>query len=228
MVTVVVVEFGVMRCQPLRRALNEIGSIVDKIEVFLDKLVAFEHSETVYNLYKDENAVNNLREYLGLFLSDIGNVHMLVGEAPGYLGCRITGIPFTSSEQLENTEHPALLKIKHKLRFSSIQSENTANIMWKVLGGRNHIPLLWNSFPFHPYNKGNPKSNRAPNASEIKVGREFLEDLYEIFSPSKVASIGRKGQKALETAFPNSEVKYIRHPSYGGKSDFIVGMQNFI
>ena len=219
---------SVLRCSHLNRALNEIGSIVDKIEVFLNKLVAFEHSETVYNPYKDKNAVNNLREYLGLFLSDIGNVHMLVGEAPGYLGCRVTGIPFTSSEQLENTKHPALLKIKGKLRFSIIQSENTANIMWEVLGERNHIPLLWNSFPFHPYSKGKPQSNRAPNASEIKIGREFLEDLYEIFSPSKVASIGRKGQKALKTAFPNSEVQYIRHPSYGGKSGFIGGMQNFI
>ena len=201
---------------------------MNKIEGFLNKLIAFEHSETVYNPYKDENAVNNLREYLGLFLVDIGNVHMLVGEAPGYLGCRVTGIPFTSSEQLENTEHPALLKIKDRLSFSSIQSENTANFMWEVLGELNHIPLLWNSFPFHPYNKGNPKSNRAPNASEIKIGREFLEDLYEIFSPSKVASIGRKGEKTLKAAFPNRNIQYIRHPSFGGKSDFVVGMQNFI
>ena len=201
---------------------------MNKIEGFLNKLIAFEHSETVYNPYKDENAVNNLREYLGLFLVDIGNVHMLVGEAPGYLGCRVTGIPFTSSEQLENTEHPALLKIKDRLSFSSIQSENTANFMWEVLGELNHIPLLWNSFPFHPYNKGNPKSNRAPNASEIKIGREFLEDLYDIFSPSKVASIGRKGEKTLKAAFPNRNIQYIRHPSFGGKSDFVVGMQNFI
>ncbi|HHX8477750.1 TPA: uracil-DNA glycosylase family protein, partial [Vibrio diabolicus] len=206
----------------------EMGSAVDKIEVFLNKLIAFEDSETVFNPYKDENAVNNLREYLSLFLSDVGNVHMLVGEAPGYLGCRITGIPFTSSEQLASTEHPVLLQIKDKLRFASIQSENTANFMWEVLGERNHIPLLWNSFPFHPYNKGNPKSNRAPNASELIIGREFLEDLYEIFSPSKIASIGRKGEKALRIAFPDSEIQYIRHPSYGGKSDFIMGMQNFI
>ena len=100
--------------------------------------------------------------------------------------------------------------------------------MWEVLRERNRIPLLWNSFPFHPYNKGNPKSNRAPNASELKIGIKFLEDLYEIFFPSKVASIGRKGEKTLRIAFPNREIQYIRHPSHGGKSDFIMGMQNFI
>lgn len=201
---------------------------MDGIELFLEKLAAYEHSETVYNPYKDKNAVNNLREYLGLFLTNVQHVNMLVGEAPGYLGCRITGIPFTSSEQLTNTTHPLLSKIRQKLNFSSMQSENTANFMWDVLADKKDIPLLWNSFPFHPHKAGNPETNRAPNAVEISVGREFLVDLYELFQPVKVASIGRQGEKALKAAFPEREISYIRHPSYGGKADFVAGMKNFI
>ncbi|CAN8139118.1 Uracil-DNA glycosylase-like domain-containing protein [uncultured Thiomicrorhabdus sp.] len=201
---------------------------LDRIEQFLERLAAYEHSETVYNPYKDKNAVNNLREYLALFINECSQVNMLVGEAPGYLGCRITGIPFTSSEQLTNTMHPQLLKIKQKLNFSSIQSENTANFMWDVLADEKDIPLLWNSFPFHPHNKGNQHSNRAPNAAEIEHGREFLVNLFEIFKPVRIASIGRKGQKALNAAFPGRQISYIRHPSYGGKAEFIEGMKNFI
>ncbi|MDR9497655.1 MAG: uracil-DNA glycosylase [Hydrogenovibrio sp.] len=201
---------------------------MDKIDRFLEKLAAYEHSETVHNPYKDENTVNNLREYLGLFMTEDKQVNMLVGEAPGYLGCRITGIPFTSSEQLATTTHPILSKIKQKLKFSSIQSEKTANFMWDLLADKKKIPLLWNSFPFHPHNAGNPKSNRKPNVAEIDDGIEFLVELCGIFKPAKVASIGREGEKALKATFPEREILYIRHPSYGGKTDFIAGMKNFI
>lgn len=150
---------------------------------------------------------------------------MLIGEAPGYLGCRITGIPFTSSELLTNTNHPTLHKIKHELTFKSLASEATANYMWRFLRDEPSIPLLWNSFPFHPHHPGKPKTNRAPTAKEIEQGKEYLIDLYNIFQPIKVASVGRKGEKSLNQAFPDSTAIYIRPPSYGGKSDFIQGME---
>lgn len=204
------------------------ASIMDKIEIFLLELQKFDHTETVYNPYKDENAVNNLRSYLNLLINEVMDIKMLIGEAPGYLGCRITGIPFTSSEQLTNSKHPLISKIKPELKFSNIESENTANFMWDFLSDKPIIPLLWNSFPFHPHHKNAPKTNRAPTADEIIIGQKYLLGLYEIFTPQAIASIGRKGEKALQIAFPNETILYIRHPSYGGKSDFLAGMENFI
>lgn len=200
-----------------------------KLKSFLNRLQEFEHTDTVFNPYKCENAVNNLRIYLELLISTENELHMLIGEAPGYKGCRITGIPFTSSEFLIKTENPWLIKIKDKLHFSEVESENTANFMWQCIEELDTTPpLLWNSFPFHPHIKGNPKSNRAPKATELKLGITYLAELYDLLKPAHMASIGRKGEQALKLAFPEQPVIYIRHPSYGGKNDFIKGMQKFM
>jgi uracil-DNA glycosylase len=194
-----------------------------EIESFLKKLRKVKHSDTVFNPYRQRSAVNNLRAYLVLLL-EVSDIKMLIGEAPGYLGCRITGIPFTSGELLRQTSHPMLEKIKPELKFKTLESEATANYMWHFLEGKTAIPLLWNSFPFHPHHSGKPQTNRAPKVSEIAQGKEFLIDLYNIFQPTEIASIGRKGEKALNQAFPDTKAMYIRHPSYGGKADFIEGM----
>ena len=39
-----------------------------------------------------------------------------------------------------------------------------------------------------------------------------------------IAGIGRKGQLAAQKAFPNHTIQRIRHPSFGGKREFIEGM----
>lgn len=195
-----------------------------KIEDFLKKLRRVKHTETVFNPYRQRAAVANLRAYLNLVMNQTGEIKMLVGEAPGYLGCRITGIPFSSGELLLNTSHPTLQKIKSDLTIKQLETEATANYVWNYLQDKTTIPLFWNSFPFHPHHEGKPKTNRAPSAKEIQQGKEYLLDLYEIFQPSQVASIGRKGERTLQQAFPDKPAIYIRHPSYGGKSDFLKGM----
>jgi hypothetical protein len=213
-------------CSGAQKAtLNKVEVIMDKIEKFLKRLQEVDNTETIFNHYKDVNVVNNLRVYLELLLQENIDVKMLIGEAHGYKGCRITGIPFTSSEQLKNTTHPLLSKIKDRLKFSNLESENTANTMWGFLNEKESVPLLWNSFPFHPHEKRDHKTNRAPNVAEIKFGLSFLVELYELFNPNKVASIGRRGEKALKLAFPEKTVRYIRHLSYGGTKDFLDGMR---
>lgn len=86
------------------------------------------------------------------------------------------------------------------------------------------IPLLWNSFPYHPYKGNDKKTNRPPSADEIEIGRSFIDELKIIFdiSEENVYAIGRKAQKALGF---KEDYHYIRHPSYGGKEkcqDFLM------
>lgn len=70
--------------------------------------------------------------------------------------------------------------------------------------------------------------NRAPTNEEIEFGVTFLKSLSNIFKPTVLAGIGKAGVKAAKHAFPDTEVKYIRHPSFGGKQKFIKGMDRII
>jgi uracil-DNA glycosylase len=125
---------------------------------------------------------------------------LLVGEAAGYRGARVSGIPFTSERQLTG----------------SGPAEASATIVHRVLaelGLEEHV-LLWNVVPTHPHRPGEPASNRPPRAAEIDVSRPFLEQLA---AGRMVVPVGRVAEAALGTAG-------IRHPAHGGASEFRSGL----
>src|SRR5207244_2600838 len=111
---------------------------------------------TTYNQYAtSEVRRNRLRAYLA---SRAGAPILLVGEAAGYRGARISGIAFTSERQLTG-DGPA---------------EATATIVHRVLAelGVEDEVLLWNVVPTHP---GSETSNRRPTRDEVEAAFPFLD-----------------------------------------------------
>ena len=194
------------------------------LDHFIRELRHYPGSETVANPYVNRALAENLRVYLTEMLARGGERVLLVGEAPGYRGCKLTGIPFTSGTVFARSEHPFIRKIGPRIHLATVESENTATIVWDYLFGRETVPLFWNSFPFHPHPAGNGLGNRAPTAQEMREGLRFLARLGEMYRPGRIGGIGGKGTLAARRAFPDREVARIRHPSHGGKRDFIAGM----
>ena len=195
---------------------------------FIKRLTTRDSSSTVFNPYSNKKVANNLKLYFEYILKNQDEYVLLIGEAPGYAGCRITGIPFTSGVTITNSSLPIFKAIKKQIFLKTIESEKTATIVWDYLESRGKIPVFWNSFPFHPHDKDDQLSNRAPTSDEIEEGKYFIESLVEKFKPKVIAAIGRKGERALNNIFPDKNIEYIRHPSRGGKSDFLKGIDNIL
>jgi uracil-DNA glycosylase len=83
--------------------------------------------------------------------------------------------------------------------------------------------FLWNVFPLHPYEQDNPLSNRCHTKAERQACRSLLVWLLRTLSPQHVVAIGKDAQNAL--ADLDIPAVGVRHPSYGGQTEFITGIK---
>jgi len=194
-----------------------------KLKRFARRLQEEEPVGEVTNFYRAKRTNlqrSNLQRYLE-FMYQKGTDVLLVGEAPGYNGCRLTGVPFT----WEYIIREGVLKRElfgtdngYKASGKRVKKEQSATAMWSVLEEMEVLPLLWNAFPFHPYKKERPESNRKPTAKELEIGKSYLSELIELFDIKTVIAVGNVADHVLS----RMEIEHIkvRHPSYGGKKEF--------
>ncbi len=150
---------------------------------------------STFNQYADSP---RLRERLSAYLGSRRDASiLLVGEAAGYRGARVSGIAFTSERQLSGAG----------------PGEASATIVHRTLAelGLSEHVLLWNLVPTHP---GTERSNRRPTRLEIAAARPFLAELAH---GRRVIPVGRLAQAELGGP-------YVRHPAHGGGRDFRAGL----
>jgi len=160
--------------------------------VLVDRLASAQIG-TTHNQYADsELRRERLRAHLERDAPTI-----LVGEAAGYRGARVSGVAFTSERQLTGAG----------------PSEASATIVHRVLRelGMEDDVLLWNVVPTHP---GTEHSNRRPTRVEVDASRPFLAELTR---GRRAVAIGRLAAEVLDAP-------YIRHPAHGGAREFAEGL----
>ena len=154
-----------------------------------------------FNFYCDGDGAETRRDRLFAYLRSRENAPLLlVGEAAGYRGARVSGIPFTSERQLTGRG----------------PTEASATIVHRVLAelGLEESVLLWNVVPTHP---GTETSNRLPKAGEVAAGLPFV---VELARGRRVIAVGRLAEAVLDAP-------YVRHPSHGGATEFRKGLLRF-
>lgn len=164
----------------------------------MDSLVAELARARIGRTFNQYAASALLRERLGAYLhARRAAPILLVGEAAGYRGARVSGIAFTSERQLTG----------------SGPAEASATIVHRTLAelGLAEEVLLWNVVPTHP---GTVTSNRRPSRAEVDGGLPFLGRLAR---GRRVVAVGRLAQAV--TGAP-----YVRHPAHGGARRFRDGL----
>lgn len=201
---------------------------------FVDALASSVTGAELYNQYADTSEQNALRRAnLRRYLRDMKKrrpAAMLLFEAPGYRGCRLTGVPVTSRRVLLEGVAPLGLLGRERgyqdvpeQGFERVQGEQSATILWRTLAELGVAPLIWNSVPFHPQRPGRMLSNRPPRAAELAQGRDYLVEVLSHFRPRVLVAVGRSAQGSV--AALGLEHHALRHPAHGGSGEFVAGLR---
>jgi uracil-DNA glycosylase len=171
---------------------------------FVEDLAAAAIGAT-FNFYREGAGARERRARLLAYLERMRHAPLLlVAEAPGYRGTRVSGIPLTSERQLTG-RGPA---------------EATATIVHRVLAelGVDGEILLWNVVPTHPHRAGRPHSNRRPTRGEVDAAAPFLA---AVARGRRVVAVGRLAHAVLGG-------EHVRHPSHGGAAEFRAGLRRIV
>ena len=205
------------------------------IHAFVERVAdaaAGPNSANMFDHADPSNAVRrrNLTRYLEQ-LADRGATTLLVGEAPGYRGMRITGVPFTNTAILaRGIPEFGLLGTANGYDLPdpspTVALEPTATVMWTTLVELDFVPVIWSAFPLHPHRPGAPLSNRKPTAAETAAWTWSWQELERILPIESVVAVGNVAADALARA--GRSVPRVRHPAHGGRAEFTRGLRELL
>jgi len=214
-------------------------------------------SQNVFNPWKDYDPIHdgdglapthrseNLRVYLE---ERIGHAKLLlIAEAPGFQGCKFSGIAMTSERILmgglekqgvpsravqHKTPHPRTsnIDVGPKSRRIHGYAEPTATIVWTRLLARGLNPrdfVLWNAFAWHPHKPGDSLSNRKPEPQELEQGKDTVKAMLGLFPGIATIAVGRVAEGGLQT-MGIAGAFHVPHPANGGANAFGDGIQNWL
>jgi len=198
------------------------------ITSFIRDLAAFE-GERVFNPYAQRcekydrfDAARIRRRNLNELMKSAiegGASTIWVARDLGYRGGRRTGLALTDEAHLSCLAEVFEADKIQRATKGPLVAERTATVIWRMLARIDEPVMLWNVFPFHPHEAGDPMSNRCHTRAEREAAAPFLEALIEMLKPTKLVAIGRDAACALE-GLP-IPIYQARHPSYGGQNEFI-------
>lgn len=203
------------------------------IAALIDQLAAIPATDSLFNPYgpPGDPAADIRRANLSRYLTRLRGMQpraFLLAEAPGYRGCRWSGIPVTS-ERIMLARRDRWGLFEEGFQPTSGQpdgvAEMSATILWEAINAYCDLPpVIWNSAPLHPHKSGQPDSNRTPTPAEQRMGAAFIEPALALFpSIDLILAVGRTAQRALDSL--GRDYVPLRHPSQGGKAEFVTGLR---
>lgn len=147
-----------------------------------------------------------------------------IGRDLGYRGGRRTGLAFTDDVHMQ--AHAGRWGIvAGKPTLGTPVAERTAAVIWRVLSQVREPVFLWNVFPLHPHEPGNPFSNRSHNSRERRAGEDLLSPLIALLRPRRLVAIGNDAGQTARRLCDRHRVIQVRHPSHGGQARFLTQMK---
>lgn len=204
--------------------------MLDPFQPLLTALSAYPSTESTFNPYAPHTPYGQARlANLHRFLRQRQTAEtLLLLEAPGYRGCRVTGVPVTSRRVMNSPAlHGGLFDPMPdecvEPAFRSYLNEQSATILWQTLAELRAAPLLWNAFPFHPHPPQQPTANRTPRTAEVQAGLAYLQQLLSAVRVRRFVAVGNVAARAL-TQLGIDHI-LVRHPAQGGKHAFTRGLR---
>jgi len=202
-----------------------------RAQAFVDSLVSLSF-DNVFNPYADRCTEHDKldaplirRRNLVCILDAaqaLGTDSIWFGRDLGYRGGRRTGLALTDELHLVAVGKAFGNVVVERATATAPVAERTAHEIWRMIRLLPTPPLLWNAFPFHPYEPGQPMTNRCHSAREARLVEDVLATLLKWFRPQRVIALGNDAQRALRRM--GQDATCIRHPSYGGRATFIAGV----
>ena len=204
-----------------------------KITDFVESLSELEFENT-FNPYSNQCDVHDLhgaphcRKRTLLSMLEAATQRKIdslwIGRDLGYRGGRRTGLAFTDDVHMQAHARRWSIVTGSPTRGNPV-AERTAAVIWRVLLQVSEPVFLWNVFPLHPHEPGNPFSNRPHKSRERRAGEELLSQLIALLHPRRLVAIGNDAGQTARRLCDRDRVIQVRHPSHGGQTRFLTQMK---
>ena len=189
--------------------------------------------ENTFNPYSQRCAVHDLYDAPVLRLQMLQSMlevatereidSIWIGRDLGYRGGRRTGLALTDDVHIFEYAKRFGLSIQRPTK-GDVTAERTAAVIWSILSQIEVPVFLWNVFPLHPHEPDNPFSNRPHNSLERRKGEALLSQLIFLLKPRRLIAIGNDAARTAHRLSDQHTVIQVRHPSYGGQTQFLEQM----